>query len=228
MASRKVLVKTYPGVGGPEKKKMASDGFGAGPTDAGEYAVAYCAPHSSYRYPDWSKITWGTKLKEAKRGEILAFQKGRWVPLRTITPVSRDEILDYHEELYGTRVVPKTWVFNDFGHITCYYFKDLNKNRRRDKEEGIHPEFFHTTPIDEANTAIGQSVILTESHGCIHVKPQDIDEMVDKGYLAKGNLVFIHKYAKKSPLLIQEPGSVPYEVHFYPAAEMILIMGIKH
>ena len=59
MGRRKVLVKTYPGVGGPANKTMGHDGFQAGPTDAGEYAVASCAPHSSQRYPNWSRFRGG-------------------------------------------------------------------------------------------------------------------------------------------------------------------------
>ena len=46
MASN-VLVKDYPALGGPEFSFVASDGHEAGPTDEGEYRVAYCGGLSS-------------------------------------------------------------------------------------------------------------------------------------------------------------------------------------
>jgi hypothetical protein len=224
----KVLVKTYDGVGGPATpKRNTDDGFEAGPTDPGQYIVAYCGKHSSQRYAAWSRIPWGSKLKDVK-GELYVLYQGRWTLLRTVTTVTREEILDMHENLYGSRLIPSTWVFNDFGHMTCYYFKDVNQNGRKDTSERIHGEFIHTTPPDEANTALGNDVILVESHGCIHVKPVDIDEMRQKGYLKKGNKIVIHKYTESLPVhLPKAPAKEPYELHFYPGVKKILVEGLR-
>ncbi len=35
---------------------------------------------------------------------------------------------------------------------------------------------------------------LRQSHGCEHVHPRDVDEMVSKGYLAPGSVLVIHGY----------------------------------
>lgn len=143
---------------------------------------------------------------------------GKWFELTTLTGLKRIEIEKYYETLYGTKKLPKSWVFNDFGHNTCYYFTDKNKNRRLDKKKGekIHGEFFHTTPDDEANTKGGKPVFLTESHGCIHIKPIDIDTMTSKGYMKKGNTVVIHRYDEKMPYYpFDSEVKPPYSVHFF-------------
>jgi len=221
----KVIVGTYDAVGGPKKAFKAHDGYRAGPTDAGEYVIAYCGKHSSskyYRY--WSKVRWGTPLRE-KRGVLQVYVNKRWRPLKNFTPATKDVIMDRHKALYGTRKLPSKWVFNDFGHLTCYFFKDLDKDRRKDKNERIHSELIHTTPDDEASTAQGKPVILTESHGCIHVKPNDIDEMRKKGYLKPGNSLIIHGYKKVAPIGPKGLGGPPFEVHFFPGAKKIVIEG---
>src|SRR5690349_440382 len=76
MAS-KVVVAEYSAEGGPEKAFMAPDGHEAGPTDAGEYVIAYCAKHRSRRYPQWSSIPWGSPLKHDS-DRVLVLLDGRW------------------------------------------------------------------------------------------------------------------------------------------------------
>lgn len=223
---KKVIVAVYEGVGGPETAVMGSDGFEAGATDAGSYVVAYCGKHSSRRYPHWSRIRWGTPLKEEK-GKLYVKHERHWKPISDFTTASKDDILEYHEDLYGVRKLPSKWVFNDFGSSTCYVFKDHNKNRKLDGKERVHGEFFHTTPPNEAETALGDPVILTESHGCVHVKPVDITEMRKKGYFRSGNLVHVHKYSESAPTAPKGPGKSPYELHFYPGDRKIVVKGVK-
>lgn len=62
-------------------------------------------------------------------------------------------------------------VFNGFGHLTVYLYRDRNNNGRMDANDGIHGEFVHATPDNEAQEALGDDVELLESHGCVHVKP---------------------------------------------------------
>jgi hypothetical protein len=131
-------------------------------------------------------------------------------------------------ELYGSYSLPKTWVFNDFGHITCYFYKDKNGNRRLDRDLGeqIHREYFHTTPDDEADMAAGKAVALQESHGCIHLKPNDIDMMISKGYFKQGNLVVVHPYGDTVPDWTQNSAGVkPFEVHFFPGVKKVVVTG---
>lgn len=220
----KVIVDFFDAVGGPISPKMGADGFEAGPTNSGQYVIARCGRHSSRRYQDWSKIRWGTPLKEEK-GKLYVKVAGRWRRLSEYTAVGKNDIVDRHERLYGTRSLPSKWVFNDFGHMTCYYFKDGNHNKRRDRNERIQGEFIHTTPVNEAQTSMGTSVILTESHGCVHVKPRDIDIMIRKGYLRRRNLFIVHSYTQHIPkqMTSSSHGRPPYELHFYPLDKIILV-----
>jgi hypothetical protein len=131
-------------------------------------------------------------------------------------------------ELYGNYSLPKSWVFNDFGHITCYFYKDKNTNRRLDRDEQIHREYFHTTPDDEAKTAAGKPVVLQESHGCIHLKPNDSDFMISMGYFKQGNLVIVHPYSDTVPAWVQDSTGVkPFEVHFFPGARKVVVTGLR-
>ena len=225
---QEIITDEYDAVGGPPNSRLEEDGFQAGPTDVGEYVIAYCGRHSSDRYPNWSRIPWGARLKEERNGKLYVFYEGRWTLLNAITPVTRQQIVEYHYSLYGKSTVPSTWVFNDFGHMTCYYFKNVNKNHKRDKNEKIHGEFIHTTPLDEARSEQKRHLILTESHGCVHVKPVDIDDMIKKEYLKRGNLLVVHQYREKLPThLYRGKGRAPFEVHFYPGKKKIIIKGLK-
>jgi hypothetical protein len=137
--------------------------------------------------------------------------------------------MNEYKRLFGKHEMPKTWVFNDFGHITCFIAKDLNHDGIWEKStEKIHHQFFHTTPPDEGQTFQNFPVNLVESHGCIHVKPHDIDEMIAKGYMKKGNMAYVHDYAT-SPLgpTAIEPAQPPYSLHFFPGMKKLFIKGHK-
>lgn len=114
---RHVTVETYDAFGGPEFPWMGEDGFPKGPTDAGEYRVAYVGRHASKRYPTWSKIPWGTPLKD-EGGELFVKMGPKWQRLGDVVPLTRADVEKYHATLYQERRVPRTWVFNDFGHAT--------------------------------------------------------------------------------------------------------------
>ena len=227
-----VTVAEFDAVGGPSKLVKAADGYYAGPTDAGVYRISHCGRHSSPSYPDWSRVRWGSEIKE-QDGEIWVMHDSKWQPLKKLSPRMTKEILiERNGMLYGKFEMPKKWLFNDFGHITCYFFKDINGNRKLDKNLGeeIHTEYFHTTPDDEALTAAGQNVVLTgTSHGCIHLKPNDIDEMIRKGYFKSGNMVAIYRYNVKIPATWTRDATAiaPFEVHFFPGEKKVIVTGRK-
>jgi len=248
MATR-VLVASFSAVGGPSKLHKASDGFWAGPTDAGTYRISHCGRHSSPSYKAWSTVKWGSDIKE-ERGEIKVMHNGHWQSLRLVAPgVTRDMLIDQNKAKYNLSDLPKKWLFNDFGHMTCYFYKDTNNNGRLDRGLGeeIHKEYFHPTPIGEAYEAAindfkarGEQAKVDDftdrygrhwngdgntSHGCIHLKPSDIDTMITAGYLKSGNLVRVHKYSAKPPAFLAGLGTKPYEVHFYPGERKVLILG---
>lgn len=73
----KVLAAMYDGFGGPKNARMGDDGFEAGPTDPGEYRVAYCGRHSSRRYRGWSTFRWGSDVRE-EAGKVFVMHDGKW------------------------------------------------------------------------------------------------------------------------------------------------------
>lgn len=225
--ARRVRVAIYDAVGGPAKLVKAGDGYYAGPTDAGWYRISHIAKHSSPSYPAWSTVRWGSDIRE-EAGEVQVMHDGKWQPLAKVTNklLTKDDLLDRNLKLYGTRTLPKKWLFNDFGHVTCYFYKDLNHNGKRDSTEPIHKEYFHTTPDDEAATAAGQGVTLQPSHGCIHLKPNDIDELIKKKYFAPANQVIVHGYDATQYAWPDEPdGKAPFIVHFYPGDKHVIVTG---
>jgi len=132
-----------------------------------------------------------------------------------LTGASPDAVESYYKQLYGIAKIPDKWVFNDFGHLTCYMFKDLNRNRRLDRAtEAIHGEFFHTTPPDEAATSLHTAVKLDRSHGCIHLKPLELDEMVRRKFMRKGARVVVHRYDELSSDIPRVPAPRPMNFIF--------------
>ncbi len=226
----KVVVAVYDAVGGPENPERRDDGYMAGQTKDGRFVIAKCDKHTSaQRYRNWSSVRWGTPLRE--NNGVLEVKTGKyWERLDKHTPVPEEFVKFYYKLLYpnSTDDLPNTWIFNDFGHATCYYFEDLNKNRKLDpKKEHISGDFVHTTPGDEAKTARGDVIVLEESHGCIHVKPNDIDDMMNKGYLKKGNSIIVHKYSERAPDQPTVYGVAPFEVHFYPLSKKLFVIGTR-
>jgi len=230
---KKVIINGYSAVGGPENPQIGSDGFTMTPTDEGEYVIYGSWKHTSTRYPYWSGIPWGTPIR--KKGQnIEIFMKNKWQPLKNFTSATYQEIEDYYNDLYGEKKIPSEWVFNDFGHITCFFYKDLNNNNIFDsKKERIHGEFIHTSPNTEALTKLKKPINTNDmgiSHGCIHVKPEEIDEMIRKGYLKRGYKFIVHSYKEKLldfKLDYDPAGKPPYEVHFFPGEQAIIIVGEK-
>ena len=56
---------------------------------------------------------------------------------------------------------------------------------------------FHTTPQNEAEHSTAKTVSLTPSHGCIHLKPLDIDIIFGLGEFKPQTLFIVHKYNEK-------------------------------
>ena len=144
------------------------------PTTAGIYIIDSVGPYITQTYPR-SKIKWGTKLKDMKKDVWYKLKSGKWGSIKKDIGMSRYLIMQENKALYGREVVPKTWIFNEFGPLAIRYFKDLNNNRKLDKDIGekLSGEMIHTTPENEAQYQTGQPVDLGYSHGYVHIKPQD-------------------------------------------------------
>jgi hypothetical protein len=222
------IVAVYDAEGGPQIAH--DDGYGRmkEPTESGEYVIVGSWKHVSTRQWAFSRIEWGSPLRE-QNGIVEVSVSGIWHPLTQYCQVTKAEIVSWYNLNYGKNELPKTWVLNDFGHITCFIAKDLNHDGKWNKDsEKIHHQFFHTTPEDEAASFMGKEVPLGESHGCIHVKPHDIDEMITKDYMKQGNMVYIHDY-NTNPLgpTTPEQAHSPYSLHFFPGINKLFIKGHK-
>lgn len=170
------------------------------PTTAGTYVVEKI---HAYRTPSWkfSQIKWGTKLRDMPKQNDVWYQlpSGSWASAKNNYAITRDEVRQQHFEYYGTLVVPPVWVFNDFGPIAVRYFVDRNGNRKLDGTEKLMGEMIHTTPDNEAQSAQGQPVVLTDSHGCVHVKPSDRDHLLRLGVFKRGTTFVVHTYSESYP-----------------------------
>jgi hypothetical protein len=180
-------------------------------TTPGNYVIY---SHGPYRTKTWnaSRIPWGTRLMVDQATFTVFFETGnsspKWQKVTDRIPdwtwlVIRQEYYRMYGEshLYDSDYdsVPSIWVFNDFGPTAIRYFVDRNQNRRLDEGESLSGEMFHTTPDDEANVALHQTVRLQPSHGCIHVNPIGRDKLFAAGAFKKGTPFIVHPYSEKAP-----------------------------
>lgn len=229
-------VKEFDAVGGPQNATMGQDGFMETPTKKGRFVVGYIGKHRSYsRYGFYSGVTWGVPLRE-HNGKAQVYVNKGWIDLSKYSSIyqvyTEEKILDYlkgrYQELTGEKdKLPDSWIFNDFGHLTIKYFKDTNNNYIKDGNEYLRGDFIHTTPQDEIDNLYGKAVSLSGSHGCIHVKPNDIDVLV-KYYIKIGSIVEVKSYQEKTAMTTfeQSYGRPPYETHFYPGKRKIFIYKV--
>jgi len=138
--------------------------------------------------------------------------------------------------------LPTTWVFNDFGPTAVKYFVDYNHNRKLDRvarpgqrKEEILSDFLHTTPPDELAYKLAQQipnhykVRLLDSHGCVHMDPAAMRQLVDRGVLRVGAQLEIHPYSEAGlpPLTFTRPwGEVGTEIHFFPWAKRLVLYKV--
>jgi hypothetical protein len=188
-----------PAVGGPPTAgtdpHMAEE-----PTTAGRYVIGKI---HAYRTPTWSfsQIAWGTKLRDMREKNDVWFQQrnGVWASIKANYKITRDEIMQEAYRLYGRLQVPNAWVFNDFGPLAIQYFIDKNNNRKLDGREKLSGQMIHTTPDNEAQTKLGLEVKLGESHGCVHIRPEDRIRLIGAGAFKVGVPFIVHAYSDVFP-----------------------------
>ena len=167
--------------------------------------------------------------------DIKAMQLRLWMPvLAAYAKTPQDTPIQFYQE------IPKTWVFNDFGHTTVKYFRDVNHNGRQDRTEAERTlsDFVHTVPNQEllswlnGQANAGLSLPLNQSHGCVHALPAEIDEMIQSRYLHIGGTFVVHSYADTIKGCFQEtspdlrPGT--REVHFFPKAKKLVVYMVTN
>lgn len=211
------------------------------PTRSGRFTILTIEKHVSGGRWLFSTIPWGTPMRVDpdaiyirlnNKWRKLSSTDPRWLAdYKNSTNPEQDlkkMLLDYYKPMgaqYG-KAIPDSWVFNDFGHVSIKYFRDANRNGIFDRgKESIISDFIHTTPPDEAQTAFNNrnnrpdNIALSYSHGCIHVKPNDIDHLISNGYVRKGIIIEIHPYAAAlhAPVsYMSNDGTQPHELHFFP------------
>jgi hypothetical protein len=237
-------IATYAAKGGdPKNIKPVADGDGkhyAGLTTAGKFKLHHSGKHVSNTW-SFSKIKWGVPIKESASDRDVLFEDppGRWHSVRKRLmgdgpSAQKTDIIAGLLQLYEhiapncSAKLPNTWVFNDFGHITWYMVRADHTHQLPGSQPKIHNEFIHTTQRNEYQTSHHRRVILEYSHGCIHVKPRDIDEMARKGYLKAGNWFIVHRYNERPRIVINRAVADNYhrfQLHFFPGLEAVIVYG---
>jgi hypothetical protein len=206
LQDRKVLAR-YEVAGGlpPGRERKEAGGHTAGSTPAGHYTLGRAEHHVTANWP-LSTIPWGARIR--KNGSVIEFQQaGTWIPAtgpdgrmtraqqlwraRSRKPVSLATASAEAETAFynASRELITVWHRNDFGKWSWNLLRDGHRTAY----------YIHTTPEDEAFTSTGTPFHLMNSHGCLHVRPRQRDEMVSKGYLAAGIVVEVTRYGLIGP-----------------------------
>lgn len=243
------LVDSFPAQGGPKiHKPQPDDPVGGGwPTTAGTYTIAHCgvyprmksdeSPDStpeSIFYSSWlySRIRWdsrlndlstssGTKLFVRQKTETgLDYYLNSFPIEESVSSIDKvcsactnQQVRDHFiskNKLPNTTIYSFSWAENDFGHYTCYY---------KNSSGTLQIQYIHPTPTLEKNP----NSPLGQSHGCIHVRPDDLDYMMNKGYLIGGSKFIVHSYDEafdSNNIVMGATGSHEYELHFYPGEDI--------
>jgi hypothetical protein len=197
--------------GGP-KEGGDDRGHSAGPTPAGQYVLGSKHHHVTPNWPS-SCIPWGAAIRRAANGEVQFNDGSGWqmatgdgAPMNkalakaqeraNLEPYSPDELRTKARQAFAEdrknapngALVP-TWRRNDFGEWAF--------NLRENGKGTVY--YIHTTPEDETATEAGVAFSLGQSHGCIHIRPEDRDRMVLSGYLAAGIDLRVEDYDAKGP-----------------------------
>jgi hypothetical protein len=199
-------VKKYEAVGGPPPGRGFHDrgGHTAGVTPAGHYVLDRKEHHESRNWPQ-SVVPWGAEIRD-RDGIIEYHERGIWIKAtglsgtvtraiirfavrskKHIAPVEADHIARHM--FYSDGKLISEWNKNDFGNWSW----NLKKNGSRTVY------YIHTTPENEAATAAGKTFVLEQSHGCVHIRPSDRDQMMADGVLKEGVHVEVKPYGQVGP-----------------------------
>lgn len=172
------------------------------PSPKGSYDVVEVNPHTSMAW-QWSYVPYGSPLRE--QGGQVQYQdaagvwryatgpSGAFVG-RKPAPLERASYLDKEGKLLPF------WNLNDFGHL-----RGRLKSVATGTLQGhmIHPSAFNEgtsayfTDTDRLRDPAVALSVLHHSHGCEHIHPKDMDEIVARGYLAPGTRFVVHGYDER-------------------------------
>jgi len=182
--------------GGPPVGRYDRGGHTIEPTPAGNYVLGPRIHVVTASWPS-SVIPWGAGLRINAAGEVeFEAQPGRWKQATgaagavtqaqmafykkdKVHPKLSDVIVQvrgYFIDSKTGKLWNSTWEFNDFGR---WGWNLLQHGKGT-------PYYVHTTPDDEHATEQKKAVLLANSHGCIHLIPNERDRLMKAGYLKEG------------------------------------------
>lgn len=205
----------------PGNESSGPGGHSAGATPYGNYVLGYLEHHSTINWP-MSAVPWSAKLRVTTAKEIEFSKDGgkTWLPATGLNGATTKASILFAERteastaqvehraprplsaavkaeknaacrriFYNGPTLKPFYDLNDFGEWSW----NLTQNAGRTQY------YLHTTPDDEHATTAGQAFSLTNSHGCVHVKPADRNAWKAKGYFKAGNPFFVAHYGNKGP-----------------------------
>jgi len=192
--------ETFDVAGGPPTLQPILDlgGHTATRTPPGRYVLDRAEHHTTNGWPR-SVVPWGARLREVD-GVVEYELSGHWINASGLDgrvthallifaaksgrpmspPVASRHARQMFYEKNGTLM--SMWQGNDFGKWSW--------NLRLGSRRTVF--FIHTTPPGEA--AGSSDFDLDQSHGCLHIRPNDRDVMVKRGYLREGTVVIVKRY----------------------------------
>ena len=193
--------------GGPPVGRNDRGGHTVEPTPPGNYVLGPRIHVVTQSWP-FSVIPWGAALRIAADGEAeYETSPGKWTKATGATgTVTRAQMMFNQRDKKNIKlddVVIKirqvfikpdgtlrdtTWKHNDFGR--------WGWNLLRDGKGTAY--FVHTTPDDEHATETGKAVFLANSHGCIHLVPNERDRLMRAGFLKQGVPFEVRSYSETS------------------------------
>jgi hypothetical protein len=199
--------ESYEVAGGPPPGKGWKDqgGHRAGITTPGKYVLGQAEHHVSENWPS-SVVPWGAAIRDTSG--IIEYQIGN-VWKEATGPhgsVTKAYVRWYHKSNQPISVeeaskMARGTFFQNHRLVTTYLYNDFGKWSWNLKRAGHRTVFYiHTTPPGEfAYEHTGIPYQLEQSHGCIHIRPADRDNMKDRGYLGAGTEVEIMRYGVVGP-----------------------------
>ncbi|MCB9759927.1 MAG: murein L,D-transpeptidase [Alphaproteobacteria bacterium] len=197
------VLEAYGMVGGePEARDDEHSDIDYSPTPAGTYEVIRVDPHASWSWA-FSYVPFGSHLREV--GGEIQFRDGGGVWRFATGPegVFKDRtppplLAAHYRNSDGS--LPPTWTRSEFGHL-----RGLLRDVRTGRTQGhmIHSSpyaeltkhyFTDTEALDDAASALD---LLRVSHGCEHIHPKDMDELVARGWMRPGTRFVVHGYDER-------------------------------
>jgi hypothetical protein len=198
-------VKAYDAVGGPPPGQGFRDvgGHLADVTPAGRYVLDRAEHHITDSWPR-SVVPWGAEIRdndgivEYRAGGIWKPASGRFgeVTHAIIQFVARS---NQHVDLMNADILSRDMFFSRGVLISPWNRNDFGKWSWNLKKDGQRTAFYiHTVPVDDVSSDPGAFTI-EQSHGCIHIRPRDRDDMVQRGFLKEGVAVEVMPYGLVGP-----------------------------